>query len=177
MKWKLILGILAIGAGGALVASAAPSVNNYFQGTTAGSKDNVLVINGTWKVDDTSVLATGARLNHELGVHGTTISTATDLTRAEMIASKIFNVTPKGGTDVDLSDDTDFVAADFGMEFIFVITSAGDSAQGLTVTDGASGVVVKRVNAVGTSCEDVTDHITCTVVAAELVMCSAFCAD
>ena len=173
----VLVGLALLAIGGIGIALAQPANSNYFSSPHSGT-DNVLVLNGTWKVDDVAVLATGARMNHELGVHGTTLAAATDLTHAEMVASKIYYVTPKGGIDVDVSDDADFVAADFGMDFIFVVTSAGNSAAGITVTDGASGVLVRKIDAAaGTTCEDITDKIWCTVTAAERVDCVTYCAD
>ena len=171
------IGIAALLTGGG--ADAASSVLNYFNAPASGSKDNHLLIGGTWKVGGTSITATGAQINQAAnrGAHGTTLSTATDLSHAEMLASKVYYVTPKGGTDVDVSDDADFVAAEIGLEFYFVITSAGDSGQGLTVTQGASGVLVRTVNTVGTTCEDITDKISCQVAAAERVDCTTYCAD
>lgn len=173
------LALLALGGIGIGIALAAPPANSNFFDSPHSGTDNAFRLNGTWYVDDVSVTASAAQLNSTArNAHATTISTATDLTHAQVLASKVFNVTPKGGTDVDVSDDADFIAAEVGLDFIFVITSAGDSAQGLTVTDGASGVLVKKIDAAaGTTCEDITDKIWCTVTAAERVDCVTYCAD
>ena len=168
MKKILFAAVLALGVLGAVVANATL--------LTANQKKMIELSVGNKTVGENISDATDDMLQRR-GVHGTVLSTATDLTRAEMRLSKVYYSTPKGGTDVDVSNDADFTTDDIGLEFIFVITSAGDSAQGLTITDGASGVVVKRINTVGTSCEDLTDKIVCTVTAAERLDCMAFCAD
>ena len=160
------------------LALAQPANSNSFRSPHSGT-DNVLVLNGTWKVDDVEVTASAARLNSTArGAHATTLSTNTDLSLAEMVASKVFYVTPKGGTDLDVADDSDFTSAHIGFDFYFVITSAGDSGQGLTVTNGASGVVVRKIDSsAGTTCEDITDKIWCSVTAAERLDCVTYCAD
>ena len=177
-KLLLVLACLALPSAGCLSADAQPANSNYFASPHSGT-DNALVLNGTWKVDDVAVTASAAQLNSTArGAHATTISTNTDLSHAEMLASKVYYVTPKGGTDVDVSDDADFVAAEIGLDVIFVITSAGDSGQGLTVTNGASGVVVRKIDSsAGTTCEDITDKIWCSVTAAERLDCVTYCAD
>lgn len=110
--------------------------------------------------------------------NGATLAATANITRAELRAAGYFGITPKGGIDLDLSDDVDLEAADVGTTWIFVTTSAGDSAQGPTFTDGATGVVVKTRNALaGTTCEDLGDLVACTAGAVELITCRTYCAD
>ncbi len=96
--------------------------------------------------------------------------------RAALRANQVFLVdTTANAVDLDFSNDVDLLAIDIGTTWTFIISGGGTNA--LTITDGASGVVVKRINSLGTTCEDVGDHFVCTAYALEGVTCAAHCAD
>ena len=96
--------------------------------------------------------------------------------RATLRGSAFFLVdTTANAVDLDWSDDADMEEADLGTQWHFVISAGGTNA--LTVTNGASGVVVTTLNTLGTTCEDVGDNITCTAFALEAVVCNTTCAD
>lgn len=115
--------------------------------------------------------------NYQTPVGSSTYAASGDIDLSTLRSAGIFYITPKGGIDLDLANESDLDTQDFGVTWTFVITSAGDSAQGPTFTDGATGVVVKTRNTLGTTCEDLGDQIDCTGIAAELITCKTFCAD
>ena len=108
---------------------------------------------------------------------GTTFTAADpNPSRATLRANQVFLVdTTANAVDLDFSDNADLEAADIGTQWTFIVSAGGTNA--LTITDGASGVVVKRINSLGTTCEDVGDHFICTAYATEGVTCNAHCAD
>lgn len=202
--------LLAILGAPTLVGVAwAASVLNYFSQATA-SGDNVFNLNGTWKVDTTSVTATGTELNYtDVATAGTAEASkalvldankgATGLelvsagqyrrengatftaadpnpSRATLRGASFFLVdTTANAVDLDFSDDADLEAADIGTEWIFIVSAGGTNA--LTVTNGASGVAVTTLNALGATCEDVNDVYRCVGTALEKVVCTTVCAD
>ena len=110
-------------------------------------------------------------------VNGTTLTAADpNPSRATLRAAGFFLVDTTGNAvDLDFSDDADLEAADLGTQWEFVVSAGGTNA--LTVTNGASGVVVTTLNTLGTTCEDVADSIICTAFALEAVRCLTVCAD
>lgn len=108
---------------------------------------------------------------------GTTYTAADpNPSRAVLRANQVFLVkTGTNAVDLDFSNDADLETIDIGTQWTFIVTSGGTNA--LTVTNGASGVVVTTLNTLGTSCEDVGDHLICTAIAAEAVVCASVCAD
>lgn len=96
--------------------------------------------------------------------------------RATLRANQIFLVdTTANAVDLDFSDDADLESADIGTTWRFIVSAGGTNA--LTVTDGASGVVIKTLAVLGATCEDAGDSFTCTAYAAEGVSCIKSCAD
>lgn len=168
MKSKLILAALCGMVAAATVAYAADLSSDQLTRLriTFGDKELAEAVRDT--VDFTT---------QKNSLDPTTYGADADITRATLRTYGVFRVTPKNGVDLDLSNDADLEDEDIGREWIFYVSSAGNSAVGFTLTDGGSGVKVQRVNTVGTHCEDITDHIRCTAVAAEAIYCSAFCAD
>lgn len=207
-KLFLIVSLLVLALLGTLTVSVrvalAASVLNYFSPATAAG-DNVLNLTGTWKVDATSVTATGAELNytdvttagaaeaskavvldaskavtgmgHIAPAAGTTFTAADpNPSRATLRANSYFLVdTTANAVDLDFSNDADLEAADLGKVWDFVVSAGGSNA--LTVTDGASGVLVKLQAAAGATCEDPGDRYQCRGYALEAVTCTSFCAD
>lgn len=119
-----------------------------------------------------------ASLEHLRSPVGQTFTTADpNPSRATLIGNNVFFVDPTANAvDLDFSDDTDLLAVDLGTEWKFIV-SVGHATQALTVTNGASGVVVTTLNTLGTTCEDTGDYITCTAFALEKVICATVCAD
>lgn len=111
-------------------------------------------------------------------VAGTTFTAADpNPSRATLRANQVFLVdTTANAVDLDFSDDADLETIDIGTQWTFIVSAGGTNA--LTITDGASGVVIKTL-AVGpaATCEDVGDSFVCTAYAAEGVTCIKACAD
>ena len=166
-------GILTYGGTG-ITASGAEL--NYNDITTAGTAQASKAL-----VADSSVGVTGVGLfsaGNYRKANGTTITVADPNTsRATLRAAGFFCVdTTANAVDIDLSDDADFEAADLGTEWIFAVCVGGTNA--LTVTNGASGVVIKpQAATTGTSAEDVGDYIKCFPYALEGAICTTFAAD
>lgn len=144
---------------------------------TAIAANVVKRVQGTFVADKVHATATMQADNYQTPVGSSTYAASGDINLSALRSAGIFYITPKGGIDLDLSNDQDLETQDLGVTWTFVITSAGDSAQGPTFTDGASGVVVKTRNTLGTTCEDLGDQINCTGIAAELITCKTYCAD
>ena len=136
----------------------------------------------TFKVDTTtygSITPAGiASMANYRVTNGATFTTADpNPTRAQLRAAGFFCVdTTANAVDLDLSNDADFEAADIGTTWDFVVCAGGTNA--LTVTNGASGVVIKpQAATTGTTAEDVGDIIRCTAYALEGAICITFAAD
>lgn len=110
-------------------------------------------------------------------VLGTTYTAADpNPSRAALRANQVFLVdTTANAVDLDFSNDVDLEAIDLGTQWTFVVSAGGTNA--LTITNGASGVAVTTLNSLGTTCEDVGDHLICTAFALEKVVCASVCAD
>ena len=147
----------------------------YLDGLTAGTAtaSKAIVLDASKGISALGLIAAG---NYRK-TNGTTFTTADpNPSRATLRASGFFLVdTTANVVDLDWSDDADMEAADLGTQWEFIISAGGTNA--LTVTNGASGVVVTTLNTLGSTCEDVADSIICTAFALEAVRCLTICAD
>ena len=147
----------------------------YADGLTAGTAaaSKFALLDASKGIGDLGVV----RMATRRAVAGTTFTTADpNPSRATLRANDFFLVdTSANVVDLDFSDDADLEAADLGTEWTFIVSAGGTNA--LTVTNGASGVVVTTLNTLGTTCEDVSDMIKCTARALEAVSCYSICAD
>lgn len=159
--------ILAI-AGTDITSTAAEL--NYADVTTAGAAQASKAV-----VLDASKAVTG--IGHIAPAAGTAFTAADpNPSRATLRANAYFLVdTTANAVDLDFSNDADLEAADLGKRWTFIVSAGGTNA--LTVTDGASGVLVKLQATAGATCEDVGDRYECMAYALEGVTCASFCAD
>ena len=114
--------------------------------------------------DDVANFRAGiGRLSRTVGATFTTADP--NPSRDTLRANQVFLIdTTTNAVDLDFSDNADLEAIDFGTQWSFIV-SVGHATQALTVTNGASGVVVTTLNTLGTTCEDTGDHIVCTAFA------------
>ena len=143
---------------------------DYLDITTAGAAEasKAVVLNSVKAV-------TG--IGHVAPAAGATFTAADpNPSRTTLRANSYFLVdTTANAVDLDFSNDADLEAADLGKEWEFLVSAGGTNA--LTVTDGASGVLVKLQAAAGATCEDPGDRYKCRAYALEAISCTSFCAD
>ena len=153
------------------IVDAANAIVTVTPGTVKASSP--VVVDASKNAQSFGIIAAG---NYRV-TNGSTFTAADpNPSRATLRAAGFFLVdTTANAVDLDISDDADFEAADLGTEWLFLISAGGTNA--LTVTNGASGVAVTTLNALGTTCEDVGDSIRCTAFALEKALCVTTCAD
>lgn len=148
----------------------------YLDGLTAGTvtASKGLVVDASKNLASLGIITAG---NYRR-TNGSTFTAADpNPSRATLRAAEFFCVdTTSNAVDLDFSDDADLEAADLGTIWTFAVCVGGSNA--LTVTDGASGVVVKpQAATTGTTAEDVGDYIRCQAYALEGVICTTYAAD
>lgn len=153
-----------------LIIGETSSPLSFEGGTVDGNETTISVTDPTTDRTLTLPDATG---RVEVVSQNATISSAIDLTKAQMQSASYFPVDTSGGSvDIDVENSLD--AIDVGRSLKFVVTSGGN---GLTVTGGDSGTddpTVVTLTGAGASVDAAGDYIECLVTATSSVTCTTW---
>jgi len=121
------------------------NVDNYFEQPSSGS-DNILNLDGTWKIDGTEVAATAAELNkNDLSAETETIDSGVAVSVTKKITN-IDNTTTGAGAITLAAPDASMIGI---VKVIEMTVDNGDVTLDLTNVQGGSAATTATFDAVG----------------------------
>lgn len=141
------------------------------EGTSVDANETSIAV--TDPTTDRTITLPDATGRVEVVSQNSTISSATDLTKAQMQSASYFPVDTSGGAvDIDIENSLD--AIDVGRRLTFAVTTGGN---GLTVTGGDSGTddpTVVTLTGAGAAVDAAGDYIECLVTGTSSVTCTTW---